>query len=356
MAEPARKLDSAQPQQPPVGPTAQSGRPNQPASVKPAAANGSDAKPIAELKIKSTLKFKPGRVIGSIGPAGRNGPASVDSVASTQGSDQQNEEDAQDSESEEQDPQAEQQDQGQEQEKGQAPGADEQTPDSAQPTPEQDADSGQIPKPEMRGESPYYQGPPQNQQEQSPELQEHKPEGENGEDQNRDAEKEEEKNSEQEEAENAGNQASEENGEQEQGQGNETANAPIAQQLTEAAAVQDPEKAKELAKKAAGTAIVNWLFGFMFTLVFSPIAIIALDIYVFIGFFTSDAVFHQMGMWKKIVLLLFNILLLAVIVLLILIIFYGVCSGLSGFVIKVLGFFSSQFSFCSELQKAGVLP
>lgn len=252
--------------------------------------------PVGEIKIKRTLIFtpKPGEPAGAIGPKARAVP--TDGITSPQ-----------------------------------------ESPTSGE---ELEQDPNQLPEPERRGESPYYQGPPQAQPQET--------------------EQNEAQNSEQSAAEQrpgADNEKKEEEQPQQQEAEDENASEPEAaqpQQIPQA--VQDAEKAKELAKQTSGKMLVNWLYGFMFTLLLSIPAVIALDIYVIIGAFNKDAFWQQMGMWKKLILVLFNLLIAFLIIFVVITIIYGVCSGFSGIAIKVLGVFSSSFSFCSELQKAGVLP
>ncbi|MBU6447706.1 hypothetical protein KGQ24_02615 [Patescibacteria group bacterium] len=311
MAEPARKLDGAQPQAP---------------QPKPASAS----QPVGEIKIKRTLTFtpKPGRVVGSIGPGGK--AAGTDGIQPQQNPQEEPAPENVEQPLDERPPQ-EQPESGAEQQNAQ------------QPSPQEEQDPNQIPEPQRRGESPYYQGPPQEQHQpqdqdqmpqEKPAQQQKQPGAENPEDQ--------------------GQQNPEEDQPPEE-------NAPVSPQdaANFAAAAQQgqgAEAAKQAGEKLAGSLLVDILFDSMFTLILAPLAIIALDIYVFVGFFKKNPVWHQLKTWRMVVLVIFNILLALAIIILVIVIIYGVCSGFSGFVIKIMGVFSSSFSFCSELQKAGVLP
>lgn len=336
MAEPARKLDGAQPQTQQQMPAP---KPAPAPAQRPAASGAPYRTPVGRIKFKSTLKFiaKPGDAAGSVGPQGK--AAATDGIQPQQNPQEEPAPENVGQPLDERPPQ-EQPESGAEQQNAQ------------QPSPQEDQNPNQIPEPQRRGESPYYQGPPQGQpqqqeQQQQPSAQE---QGQMPQEKSEQQQKQ------------PGAQNPEDQGQQnpEEVQSPDE-NGPLSPQdaANLAAAAQQgqgAEAAKQAGEKLAGSLLVDILFDSMFTLALVPLVVPALDIYVLVGFFTNNPVWHQLKTWRMVVLVIFNILLALAIIVLVIVIIYGVCSGFSGFVIKIMGIFSSSFSFCSELQKAGVLP
>ena len=113
---------------------------------------------------------------------------------------------------------------------------------------------------------------------------------------------------------------------------------------------------KELAEIAAGKVLVNWLYGFMFAIITTIPAMLALDAYVFIGRFTEKPFWHQLSKTRIVVLAIVNFMVVVALILIVWAILNYICTGFSGFFIKnVLAHIHDVFKFCGTLDQAGFL-